>query len=270
MILLAVTTTHCEKEESGTKDCNGVEEGTAYLDFCDECVGGTTGKEPCVLEIDSYLNPALTYGKVKDIDGNIYKTIEIGVELEGGRVQLRREWMVWNLKTTRYNDGTIIPNITDNAEWSEQTTGAWCYNNNDETYNSLYGKLYNWYAVNTGKLCPSGWHIPTDAEWKELKDDLIASGVLSMNVSIELKSFSGWGDLFETTNSTGFAALPGGNRSGTNGGFILPSEDGSAYWWSASSFAGGINYWMTSTDNYLYNNDVIKSTGYSCRCIKDY
>jgi uncharacterized protein (TIGR02145 family) len=297
---IALMITNCTKEESGTKDCNGVlegsayiddcevcvggttdkepcssskdcnevEGGTAYLDFCDECVGGTTGKKPCVLEIDSFLNPTLTYGKVKDNDGNIYKTIEIGTALEGGRISSRRVWMAENLRTTSYNDGTAIPNITSNASWGSQTAGAWCYNNNDVSNNTLFGKLYNWHAVNTGKLCPTGWHIPTETEWRELKDDLIASGVTTMNVSSELKSVYGW-EYLVPTNSTGFTALPGGNR-GSFGAFSLVG--GSAYWWSSSTtFAGGgFNVWMGSTDNYLYTNESLKTAGYSCRCIQDY
>jgi uncharacterized protein (TIGR02145 family) len=101
-------------------------------------------------------NPSLTYGEVSDIDGNYYKTIQIGSQI----------WMAENLKTTRYNDGSNIPLVTDNTAWSNLTTPGYCWYNNDAaTYKNVYGALYNWYAVNTGKLCPSGWHVPSEYEW---------------------------------------------------------------------------------------------------------
>ena len=92
---------------------------------------------------------------ITDLDKNTYKTVKIGTQ----------EWMVGNLRTTRYSDGTPIPNIRDSAQWSNLITGGWSHYDNDIQYESTYGKLYNWYAVNTNKLCPNGWHVPTDAEW---------------------------------------------------------------------------------------------------------
>ena len=104
-------------------------------------------------------NPGLTYGEVTDIEGNIYKTIQIGTQ----------EWMAENLKTTKYNDNTEIPLITENSNWGSTTTPGYCWVNNDRTtYKNIYGALYNWYTVNTGKLCPTGWHVSTDAEWTTL------------------------------------------------------------------------------------------------------
>ena len=98
-----------------------------------------------------------------DIDGNSYKTIRIGDQL----------WMVENIKTTKYNDGTSIPNVTDDSEWENMNSDAYCwYDNNASLYKSTYGALYNWYAVDTKKLCPIGWHIPSHAEWNTLVDYL--------------------------------------------------------------------------------------------------
>ena len=109
------------------------------------------------LSVNSY--PALNYGSVTDIDGNNYKTIQIGTQT----------WIDGNLKTTRYNDGTVIPNVTDIYAWEALTTPGFCwYDNNEDTNKATYGALYNWFAVNTGKLCPVGWHVPTDAEWTTL------------------------------------------------------------------------------------------------------
>jgi hypothetical protein len=104
---------------------------------------------------------------VKDIDGNNYKTVYIGTQ----------EWMAENLKTSKYSDGTAIPNVIDNNQWSKLTIGAWSYYNNDAVNNTKYGKLYNWYTVNpttneNKNVCPTGWHVPTDADWTVLTDYL--------------------------------------------------------------------------------------------------
>ena len=106
-------------------------------------------------------------GIVKDVDGNLYTTIKIGTQV----------WMSENLKTTKYKDGTAIPLVTDNTAWSNLTAPGYCWYNNDAaTYKSTYGALYNWYTVNTGNLCPAGWHEPTDAEWTTMENYLVANG----------------------------------------------------------------------------------------------
>ena len=102
-----------------------------------------------------------------DADGNVYHTVTIGTQT----------WTVENLKTSKYNDGTKIPLVTDGTTWGNLTTPGYCWHNNDAATNkATYGALYNWYAVNTGKLAPSGWHVPTDAEWTTLENYLIAHG----------------------------------------------------------------------------------------------
>ena len=91
---------------------------------------------------------------VKDIDGNVYHTVTIGTQI----------WMVENLKTTKYRNGDGIPNVTDNTQWGNLTTWAYCNYNNDAANGTKYGKLYNWYAVNDSRnIAPTGWHVPTDA-----------------------------------------------------------------------------------------------------------
>ena len=93
---------------------------------------------------------------VADIEGNIYSALRIGNQI----------WMAENLKTTKFNDGTLIPFVSSNLEWNKLSQPAYCWYNNDELNNrKLYGALYNWFAVETGKLCPLGWHVPTDKEW---------------------------------------------------------------------------------------------------------
>jgi hypothetical protein len=103
-----------------------------------------------------WLNPALTYGSVTDIDGNTYATIQIGTQV----------WMAENLRTTRYRNGDPIPNVTDKWKWGGLSRGAWCHYENDPKYEVPYGKLYNWHTVSDArKMCPTGWHVPYEAEW---------------------------------------------------------------------------------------------------------
>ena len=100
---------------------------------------------------------------VTDIDGNVYSTVQIGDQV----------WMAENLKTTTYNNGTSIALVTDNTDWENNTAGAFCWYDNDQAaYADTYGALYNWHAVNSGNLCPDGWHVATDAEWKTLEMEL--------------------------------------------------------------------------------------------------
>ncbi len=155
---------------------------------------------------------------VTDIDGNVYHTVTIGTQV----------WLVENLKTTRYNDGTSIPLVTDSAAWSNADTSAYCWYNNDIANKNTYGALYNWFTVNTGKLAIAGWHIPTDAEWTTLTDYLggesIAGGKLKETGTTHWRSPNAG-----ATNESGFTALPGGHRD-VNGTFSAMGDDG--FWWS--------------------------------------
>jgi uncharacterized protein (TIGR02145 family) len=99
---------------------------------------------------------------VTDVDGNTYRTIRVGDQ----------EWMAENLRVTRYNDYNSIGHIADDTTWSDLASPAWCWYNNDHSDEISYGKLYNWYAVATGKLCPTGWHVPNDTEWTVLTEYL--------------------------------------------------------------------------------------------------
>ncbi|MCO5247656.1 MAG: fibrobacter succinogenes major paralogous domain-containing protein [Chitinophagales bacterium] len=128
-----------------------------------------------------YLNPNLKYGSVTDIDGNKYATIEIGAT-KSGRTTGTQVWMAENLRVTRYNDGTTIPHVTDDGQWEKLAVGAYSVYDNSSKYDEIYGKLYNWYAVETDKLCPEGWHIPTDYEWD------ILEAYLGDNVGGQMKS----------------------------------------------------------------------------------
>ena len=100
---------------------------------------------------------------VTDINGHTYNTMVLGTQ----------EWMQENLRTTKYATGDPIPNVTDSAQWVNLTTGAWCHYGNDSQYETPYGKLYNWFVVDSASgLCPTGWHVPTDGEWTVLTDYL--------------------------------------------------------------------------------------------------
>ena len=198
-----------------------------------------------------------------DASGNTYTSVKIGTQ----------EWMAENLRATKYSDGTVIPNVTDSAQWVSLTTGAWCHYNNDSQYDSVYGKLYNWYTVETGKLCPSGWHVPADADWTALDDYLAANGHSGTEPEA-LKATSGWGDhwYYNGTDDYGWNALPGGMfvkhpyRS-----FDGLGRDG--FWWSSSQY----DYITTSTYAFArvitaYNQYFFsaweKERGHSIRCIK--
>jgi uncharacterized protein (TIGR02145 family) len=203
-------------------------------------------------------------GTVKDIDGNTYKTVKIGDQL----------WMAENLKTTKYKDGTPIPNETDDSYWSSLSTGVYCWYNNDySTYGSVYGALYNWFSVETGNLCPTGWHVPTDAEWTILTDflggDSVAGGKLKSTGTIEAASGLWHKPNTGATNSSGFTALPGGYRGDYNGNFSDVGSYGN--WWSSTAYSTTHAWYRVL---YYYDSDVYRSNdgkkdGFSVRCVRD-
>jgi len=187
----------------------------------------------------------------KDIDGNIYDTIVIGTQT----------WMVQNLKTTRYNDGTSITTDLSNYDWTTTSSGAYAI------YSSTFGNLYNWYAVKTGKLAPKGWHIPTKNEWDILitysGGDLIAGG------NLKDTSILWVGPNVGATNKSGFSVLPGGNRSYDDGTFNNIGIYG-RYW----SFSEGISgtiwcYSFNNNNTNVSNGQFYINSGYSVRCIRD-
>ena len=198
-------------------------------------------------------------GTVSDIDGNVYHTVGIGTQI----------WMVENLKTTKYNDGTTIPLITDGTTWSNLSSPAYCWYNNDSvTYKNTYGALYNWDAIHTNKLCPLGWHIPTDSEWvvliKHVGGDTTAGGKLK-EAGITHWSVPNTG----ATNSTYFYALPGGYRNGNLGSFVGIKDNG--FWWSSSESNASESWcriiYFSSDD--IFRENIKKTSGFSVRCLKD-
>ncbi|MBG0861138.1 MAG: TIR domain-containing protein [Bacteroidales bacterium] len=206
----------------------------------------------------SFNNPLLeSSGRVKDIDGNEYNIVKIGNQV----------WMAENLKTTKYNDGTAIPFVVDDKLWLNLNTSGYCWYKNDFNNKSIYGALYNWHAVNTGKLCPKYWHVPTDEEWtaliKYLGGDSIAGGKLKEKGTIHwLAPNTG------ATNESGFTALPGGYRY-ASGSFSSIGYIGC--WWSATELEVRIAWYRSIGHNgsnmgRFYHKE---NYGYSIRCIKD-
>jgi uncharacterized protein (TIGR02145 family) len=152
------------------------------------------------------IQQASSTDSVKDIDGNVYKTVKIG----------NQWWMAENLKVTHYRNGDEIPNRADDDEWNKGI-GAYCNYNNDVTNFEIYGGIYNWFAVDDSrKLAPEGWHVPTDDEWQVLVDylggDTLAGGKMKSTGTIEGGDGLWRGSNEGTTNESGFSALPGGYR----------------------------------------------------------
>lgn len=200
-------------------------------------------------------NPSIKYGNMTDQDGNIYKTVTIGTQT----------WMAENLKTTRYNDGSVILLVADSLYWGNMTIPGYCWFNNDATsWKATFGALYNWYTVNMGKLCPKGWHVPNDAEWATLKTYLGGTSVAGGKLK-ETGTANWISPNYGATNESGFTALPGGCRDGA-ANFIFLGVQG--YWWSATT--GGMGYGLDyDTSNFNYLTHLCEIAGYSVRCIKD-
>jgi len=172
-------------------------------------------------------------------------------------------WTTKNLDVAKYRNGDSISEEKDNTAWAKLTTGAWCYYENNTANGTKYGKLYNWYAVNDPRgLAPNGYHIPTDADWTKLTDNL------GDEAGTKMKSTSGWKNNGNETNSSGFAGLPGG-CSFRIWGFNGISSDG--LWWSSSesNTNDAWNRHLSDYDGNVYGEASNKQAGFSVRCIKD-
>ncbi len=195
---------------------------------------------------------------VTDIDGNTYTTVRIGTQ----------EWMAENLKTSRYSNGDLIPNVTDYATWLDLTSGAWCNYDNDTAYDMVYGKLYNWRTVaDPRKVCPTGWHVPSEDEWSVLITFLGGESVAGG----KMKSLNSWqAPNVGANNESGFNGLAGATRHWKNGDdFIFLGRFG--LWWSSTqvlSYAAvtfGLDYYSSKAS--LGAESLREGT--SIRCLKD-
>jgi uncharacterized protein (TIGR02145 family) len=212
------------------------------------------------------------YGKVTDIDGNVYYTVTLGAQ----------EWMVQNLDVTHYRNGDPIPNVTDNSAWSSSTAGALCDYKNDAGNGATYGKLYNWYALEDSRnIAPAGWHLPTKTDWSSLTDYLSYNGFgYATNVNEIAKSIasqSGWqsdgtpgtvGNDQKSNNRSGLSALPGGYRY-FDGSFKYVKSY--CFWWTSTDISSDVAWYcyMNSFSSFIFNDFTIKSLGMSVRCVKD-
>lgn len=209
---------------------------------------------------------------VVDYDGNVYHTVKIGTQI----------WMVENLKVTHYRNGVELPKVQDSVEWGKLTTGAYCSyplyqfalsKENRKLLEQTMGKLYNGYTVlDTNGITPSGWHVPTRAEWQVLIEYLggnaVAGGKLkdTLNWRQPSRYFNTYRLL--TTNESGFTALPDGIRTSI-GAFISLAETGQ--WWTSSLVNEDmLRTWMILyTRNNVYPYPQNLNCGFSIRCIKD-
>ncbi len=177
-------------------------------------------------------------------------------------------WMEKNLDVTTYRNGDPIPKVTDATSWAALTTGAYCYYNNDSaTYASIYGKLYNWYAVNDPRgLAPVGWHVPTNVEWAILETCLDGSTLAGSK--LKETGFTHWvSPNSGATNTNGFSGLPGGTRDNT-GSFGGIGNNG--YWWSSTpATTGAWQHGLIYNSGSISTNDNNREYGLSVRCIRD-
>lgn len=240
-----------------TSNLSGLQKGSVYYvrAYATNSVGTAYGE------------PLIFSTQIDDIEGNIYNTTSIGSQI----------WMAENLKTTMYNDNVNIPNVTVNNDWAALTTPAYSWaQNNETTYKPLYGAIYNWYAVATEKLCPTGWHVPSDADFGALEINLgmtvAQAGALEWrgtDQGKQLKNTTGWNTNENGTNTSGFAALPSGYRAHTTG--IFEGLGLINYFWSATAQDAAVALYrrLDGNNNAVYRGSTFKRAGKSVRCMKN-
>ena len=208
--------------------------------------------------------PSFTCGTsmVSDVENNMYNTVQIGTQC----------WTKSNLKTSKYRNGDNIPTGLSNSAWQNTTSGADAIYNNEPVNDGLYGKLYNHYAVTDSRgLCPTGWHVPSDAEWTTLENQLGGSSVAggALKSTTMQPTPGGWNSPNTgATNSSGFTALPGGLRY--DGGDVGNMTSGGC-WWSSSVLSGS-NAWLRSLyyiTSGVTRDDYLRTGGISVRCCRD-
>lgn len=209
----------------------------------------------CKKDDDDNNQPQVT--ELTDVEGNVYSVVTIGSQI----------WMAENLKVTKMNDESDIPDVTGNVDWSNRTSPAYCWYDNNVTHKNPYGAMYNWYAVSSDSLCPEGWHVPTDGEWMTLLNylggDSIAGGKLKE------EGTANWANPNTgASNETGFTGLPGGRRY-FSGAYKYFSNYG-YYWSKTETGVQGANCWrMAYNSAEVITEEFPKQAGLSVRCVKD-
>jgi uncharacterized protein (TIGR02145 family) len=217
------------------------------------------GKIPLFLVALVFMKVSVLHSQtMKDADGNIYMSVNIGKQV----------WMSENLKTTRFNDGKPIQLVANDNAWKELKTPAYCWYKDDIKNKDVFGALYNWFAVNSKKLCPVGWHVSTDAEWEAMIDYI--GGLSTAGDKLKEKGVAHWENyLSQATNDYDFTALPGGMRYFT-GDFPLFGNT-YAIWWTSTEFSEyqAVCRGLHDSSGMAFKASDNKRSGFSVRCIKD-
>ncbi|MBU4486745.1 MAG: fibrobacter succinogenes major paralogous domain-containing protein [Candidatus Delongbacteria bacterium] len=211
--------------------------------------------------VDPFVDHTGEIGTVTDIDGNVYPTIGIGGQI----------WMASNLKVTHYRNEEMVPNLTDNAEWSATTSGAYCSYNNDPANSVVYGHLYNWYAViDSRNIAPEGWHVPTESEWDKLINWL--GGENSAGSRLKEAGTTHWSlSNSDATNESEFTALPGGMKFSS----YYMNLNTQCYfrtrsYWDLVGTIVPVNYSLHSDSLSVFSYSLqYKEMGMSVRCVKN-
>lgn len=258
----SITTRSSAKDDAFFYILNGLIEGNSYYirAYATNIMGTAYGDN---IQITVPL-------KVTDLEGNIYKTVQIGTQI----------WMAENLNSTKKNDGTSLSEITVDQSWLlASNVQAYCNYSNDASNGEKYGKLYNWNAINSNKLAPVGWHIPTYDEWNILIDYVTENAEPSLIFTKSLASTTDWeessnyetiGNNLTINNFSGFNALPGGYRD--NYGNFKDLGRYCGFWtatWSQSSMWFAYYKYFIFNNNYVSYTEILKSSGLSVRCIKN-
>lgn len=210
---------------------------------------------------------------VTDIDGNQYTSITIGKQI----------WTIEDLRTTKFNDGEAITHASEVSVWAGLNSPGYCFYNNDASTGIIYGALYNWFAVSSGKLAPKGWHVPTDSEWMQLREFLILNGYNwdgtkdGNKIAKAMASTSKWaaddndgtvGNDLSINNRSGFTALPSGCRNDLGAYFDLHFYN---YWWSATeaNTFNAYRYYLGFNHSDLSSSSYFKQYGFSIRLVRD-
>lgn len=266
-----------------TDSISGLSQGIYSLQLIDANECSKTDSFELVAAVNTSWTPCPGAPTVTDFDGNIYNTVFIGSQC----------WMKENLRATHYSDGLSIPKVTDNTAWSNltYTDPAYCFYNNDTANASIYGALYTWRAtmkvdtssndVSSGVqgICPLGWHVPSDEEWKILEGEADSqygypnqvwegTGDRGYDAGLHLKSSSGWNNNINGDNIFDFTVLPSGTRIG-NGSYV--NSGNYSYFWTSTnnSYAGAWSRLLSYTNSQIGRFDANKNFGRSVRCLKD-
>jgi uncharacterized protein (TIGR02145 family) len=193
---------------------------------------------------------------IRDGDGNVYTKIVV----QG------QTWLKENLKTTKYNDGSVIANIADNAAWASATSGGYCWYDNNVSNKNSYGALYNFPVVSSGKICPKGWHVPFNTEWRTLVNNTGKAATAGMYLKEE--GTEHWSTSTGATNEYGFTALPNGQRTADRVKKKLRSL--ATFWTNSEYTQSEAEYvFMEDNANYAKQENAKKEHGFAIRCIKN-